>query len=893
MEKVSLWHHLEWKDVVAEFGSSAEFGLTKEEVIVRQNKFGPNKLPEEKPISQFLIFLRQFESPLIYILVMAGLLTLVFKQFTDSIVIFGAVILNTIFGYFQENKTSKILEELKKIVKVKARVIRAGKELEINSEELVPGDIILLAAGDKVPADGRLIEVNSLKINESSLTGEWIAAEKKTEVLPEKTPVYDRDNMVYMSTIVEEGRARAIVTATGARTEIGKVAKAVKETKEEKTPYQKKIIHLSKLIGVLILAVSFVIFVFGVVSGRDLLQMFLTAVAVAVAAVPEGLPVTITIILALGMQRILKKKGLVRKMAAAEALGSTSVILTDKTGTLTEAKMQIAGIFTGQKELFSDGQKYSEEINLDDQSSHLLVLKIATLCSEAFVENPEEALEKWIVQGRPTDKALLMAGIQVGLSKIELEKKEPKIADLPFDPVYKYTASLRKGSETDFGLYVLGAPEIVLGMSKFLDKNGNQEALSDKKREKLKEKADELAAIGQRVLATAYKKFSISNFQFSNLQGLCKDLTFVGLISLHDPLRKEAKETVELCRQAGMKLIIVTGDHKLTAKAVAAKLGLPANKENIIEGRELEKLSDEELQKRVENIEIYARVEPVQKLRIVQSWQQKGEVVAMIGDGINDAPAIKRADIGVALGSGTEVAKEASDLILLTDNFSIIVAAVREGRRIVDNIRKTVTLLLSQSFSEIILIGGSIVAGLPLPILPAQILWENLIEGSPQGIALAFEVEEKDVMRRKPENSKSPLVTQQMKAIIFFFGIFTSLILFGLFLWFLKINMPLENIRTIIFAILTIYTLFYAFSCRNLRKNIWQYNPFSNLYLLLAILFSSSMLLVGVYLPFFQNLLKTTSLTIFDWGFIFGFGILNLILIEATKWYFIIKKQTA
>jgi Ca2+-transporting ATPase len=892
-----FWHNLGIKEVERILRTDTNSGLSEKEAEVRQNAFGKNKLPEEKPAAKLRIFLEQFRSPLIYILATAGTITLILRDFTDAIIIFGAVFLNALFGFFQENRASKILTELKTVVKIRAYVIRQGNEKEILQEELAPGDIILLHPGNKVPADGRLVESHNLKINESALTGEWIPAEKRADIFPEKAVLADRDNMVYMGTIVEDGRGKAVVTGTGLRTEIGKVAEILRETGEEKTPYQKKVIRLSEIIGVLIVFFSFLIFISGVVFGRDIFEMFLTAVAVAVAAIPEGLPVAITTILALGMRRILKKQGLVRKMIAAETLGSTSIVCIDKTGTLTEAKMQVAGIYTSTKELLSDGKKYSERIDKNSLASHILALKIAALTSEAFIENPDAPLEECILRGRPTERALLMAGIQAGINKKELEKEYPEIDYLPFDSVYKYSASLHKISENEFVLYLLGAPEKILAFSKYLNIDGKEEALTKEEKGKIERKMEELAGKGERVLATAYRKIKEQSASWrtksKNFEELSQDLTFVGLISLHDPLRKEVKEAIRICRQAGMMPIIITGDHKLTVKAIAAKLDLPSKEENIIEGSELEKLSDEELQKKLEKIKSYARLEPRQKLKIIQAWQKKGKVVAMTGDGINDAPALKKADIGVALGSGTDAAKEASELILLTDNFSIIVAAVEEGRVIIDNIRKTVTLLVSQSFSEIILIGASIVGGLPLPILPAQILWENLIEGSPQGVALAFEPKEKGVMERKPEDPRHPLLTQQMKAIIFGFGIVTGFILLGLFLWLLKIALPIGEIRTIIFAALSIDTLFYSFSCKNLRKNLWQYNPFSNLYLIGCMVFSLLMLLAAVYLPPLQNLLKTTPLNFFHWTLLFGLGAINLILIEAAKWYFINKSRNS
>jgi len=851
-----LWHNLDSEEVAKILRTDIKRGLLEKEVKNRQAEFGLNKLAEEKPLSRLKKFLEQFQSPLIYILVIAGLICLILKDFTDAIIIFGAVFLNTIVGFVQENKASQTLKALKKVVKHEAKVLRGGNLKIIDSTELVPGDIIVLNPGDKVPADSKIIECHDLKINEMALTGEWIAARKKAEILPEKTPLADRDNMVYMGTIVEDGKGSLIVTETGVRTEIGKISLMVREVKEEKTPYQKRVIHLSKIIGILIVFTSLLIFVLGIATGQDLFLMFLIAVAVAVAAIPEGLPVAITVILALGMQRILKKQGLVRKMIAAETLGSTSIICTDKTATLTEGKMKVDEVI---------GDK-------------LLALKAATLTCEAFIENPDEPKEKWIIRGRPTDRALLEAGIEMGIDQ-KREFKKKKIAELPFNSINKFSAALYKEGGKQI-LYVLGAPEKILELSE----------LEKSEKENWEKKLEELAEKGLRIIATAYKKIESQKSEIKSLEEEMKDLNFTGFITLKDPIRPEVKEAMRICRQAGMRPIIVTGDHKLTAKAVAEELGFKIKKEeNILEGEDLDKLSDSEFEKVLEKIQIYARVEPKHKMKIIGAWQEKGEVVAMTGDGINDAPALKKADIGVALGSGTEVAKETSDLILLNDSFSIIQAAVEEGRVIVDNIRKAVTLLVSQCFSEIILIGASIIGGLPLPILPAQILWENLIEGSPQGIALAFEPKEKGVMQRSPEDPKTPLLSREMKTIILGFGIFTDFILLGLFLVLLRIGLPIVEIRTIIFAALAIDTFFYAFSCKNLRKNIWQYNPFSNLYLIGCIVFSFLMLLLAVYLPVFQSLLKTVPLNLFDWLLLLGLGMINLICIEAVKWYFITK----
>jgi len=887
------WHSLSVEEVVKKLKTDKTKGLSKEEVKIRQAKFGKNKLPEEKPLSSLRIFFEQFQSPLIYILVIAGIVTLIFQKFTDAIVIFGAVFLNIIVGFIQENKASKTLEELKKMVRHEAEVLREGNLKIINSEELVPGDIIILNPGDKVSADGRIVDCHQLKINEAALTGEWLPAKKQSDKLKKETPVADRDNIVYTGTIIEEGKGRAIVIETGLLTQIGKVAQMVKEAKEEKTPYQKKLAHFSKVIGIVIAVICFAIFLEGIISAyktegiiskERLVEMFTTSIAVAVASIPEGLPVAMTVILALGMQRILKKKGLVRRLASAETLGSTSIICTDKTGTLTEGRMKVSEVLTPSRVLE----------NKKDEKTNQSILKIATMCIEAFIENPEAPKEKWILRGRPTDRALLEAGIKGGLDKKELEKKEPKIEELPFDPIYKYSASLRRISESENILYVLGAPEKILAMANYFEVKGKREILSEERHNQLKEKFESLAAKGQRILATAYRKLSISESQTSNLEDLCNNLIFTGFIVLRDPLRSEVKEAIRVCQEAGMRPIIVTGDHKLTAKAIAEDLGLPAKEENILEGRDLDKISDEELRKKVKNIEIYTRVEPKHKMRIIDAWQKRGEVVAMTGDGINDAPALKEADIGIALGSGTEVAKETSDLILLNDSFSIIVAAVEEGRAIIDNIRKVITYLLSDSFTEVILVSISILFGLPLPVTAVQILWVNLIEDGLPDTALSFEPKEKDLMKQKPGGHETPLLTQEMKVLIFIIGIFTDILLLGLFFWLTKYSgYNLSHIRSIIFAGLTIDSLFYVFSCKSLRQNIWHINIFSNKFLIFAWIIGVLMLLAALYTTPLQILLKTTPLNLFDWQLVLELGILNIFLIESTKWYFISRKATS
>lgn len=864
MSKIT-WHNLAWGEVIKLLYSDSEKGLSEKEVKIRQRKFGKNLLPGEKPLSGLKIFLEQFKSPLIYILLIAGIITLVFKEYTDAVVIFGAVFLNVIVGFIQENKASQALRELKRVVRQETEVLREGNLKIINSADLVSGDIIILNPGDKVPADGRIIECQNLKINEMTLTGEWLSANKGPEILAKETPLADRDNMVYMGTLIEDGKGKAIVAETGLFTEIGKVAQMVKEAEEEKTPYQKKLANFSKIVGLVISFICFGIFIEGMVTGGEFIEMFTTAIAVAVAAIPEGLPVAMTVILALGMQRILKKRGLVRKLASAETLGSTSIIATDKTATLTEGKMSVGQII---------GDRF-------------LTLKAAVLTSEAFIENPEAQKEKWIFRGRPTDKALLEAGIKAGIKdKREFEKK--KIAEIPFNPINKFAAAFYEENGEKI-LYVCGAPERILAISN----------LKKEEKEKLEKQLEELTQKGLRVVASAYRKLKLTKKSFSlinkkkDLENLCKDLVFLGFITLKDPVRKEVKEAMRICRQAGMRPIIITGDHKLTAKAVAEEIGFRVKEGSILEGKELDKLSDENFEKILEKIQIYARVEPKHKMRIIRAWQERGEVVAMTGDGINDAPALKKADIGVALGSGTEVAKETSDLILLNDSFSIIVAAIEEGRAIIDNIRKVITYLLSDSFTEVILIGVSLFLGWPLPIVAVQILWVNIIEDGPLGLCLAFEKKEKDLMRQKPQGQNIPLLTREMKALIFIIGIITDLMLLGLFFWLIKYSgYEIPHIRSIIFAGLTIDSMFYIFSCKSLRRNLWQINPFSNRFLIFAWIFGAIALIAALYFPPLQTLLKTVPLNPFDWQLVLGLGLLNIILIEATKWYFISRHET-
>lgn len=871
------WHTLSPEKVFSLLKTSPK-GLERKEVEKRLQKFGPNKLPEEKRLTRLSILLAQFKSPLVYILLFAAAVTFFLKEFVDLGVILAAVVLNAIVGFVQENKAEQTITALKRAVEQKAKVIREGREHEVEMEEVVPGDILLVEAGDKVTADARLFETVNMALVEAALTGESVASEKTVKILPKGISLADRENMVYQGTTVARGRGRAVVVATGIKTQFGKIALMVKEAVEEKTPLQKQLVHFGRFLTIVLSLACFLILVVGLWEKRPFHQMFTTAVAVAVAAIPEGLLVALTVILAVGMQRILKKKALVRKLVAAETLGGTNVICSDKTGTLTLGKMQVADIWTWDQESASvDG----------GAKSHLSALKIGLLCNNAVIENPEEVLENWKILGDPTEQAILTAGYSAGLDKEKLEKEMPRVDEIPFDSETRLMATFHevRGQRLEVRgkvVYVKGAPERILSLSSFVDKNGQKIELTKEKKKEISRVHEGLTRKGLRVLAVGYKTGQRSEVKGQRLN----DLVFAGLIGLKDPLRPEARKTIEQCRRAGIRTVIVTGDHKLTAQAIAQEVGLPAKAENILEGEELDRMSDEELRKVVRKIAVYSRAEPKHKLRIIDALQANGDVVAMTGDGVNDAPALKSADIGIALGSGTDVAKEAADLVLLDDNFKTIVAAVREGRVIFENLRKVVLFLLANSFTEIILIVGSLLLGLPLPLLAAQILWVNLIEDGPPSMALAFEPEEPGIMDNPPRKKEEPILNTEMKAIIFIVGILTDLVLLGLFIWVLNKTSNLPLARSITFVTLGIDTLVYAFCFKSLKEPLWHEKLLSNKFLNISIFIVVLLLVASVNLPFLRFVLRTVPLGSWGWMLVGLFGILQMVMVEATKGVF-------
>src|SRR3989344_3915236 len=681
------WHTILLEEVFIETKSRKD-GLTSKEATEGLKKFGLNALPQEKPYSKIRLFLSQFNSPLMYILLATVVISFLLKHYSDSIFIIVVLLINTTVGFCQENKANQSLLALKKMVKVRTKVLRDGYEKEIDSEELVVGDIVFLKSGDKVPADGRIIESKGLKINEASLTGESQAVKKDAE----------KTNAVFMGTIVEEGRAKIVVVATGVNTQIGEIVLLLKATKERKTPLQKKIATLSKLLGFFILFIIVIIIIEGYFTEKNFVDVFVAALALAVSAIPAGLLPAITVILVLGLRRIFKQNGLVRKLAATETLGSVTVICTDKTGTLTEGKMQVSHILTSTRELMGDNiSGLAKGENANGIESHILALKIATLANDAFVENPDAELQEWVIRGRLTEKALLLSGMQSGLNKKEMEKRYPVLDRISFESEYKFAATYHKKNESQNVIYVVGAPEEIIARCVSLDMDGKKEKLGTVESDKLMAKLETLSQKGLRVLACAHKDYDAQT-KYKNLTELIKNLSLVGFIALKDPLRLDAKESILTTKKAGIRTVIVTGDHRLTAKAIAEEIGLAAEDEDIIEGKELEFISDDILKEKAEYISVYARVSPRHKLRIVKALQANGEVVAMLGDGVNDAPALKAADIGVAVGSGTDVAKEVADLVLLDDNFKTIVKSVEQGRVVFENVRKVFVYLVADDF---------------------------------------------------------------------------------------------------------------------------------------------------------------------------------------------------
>jgi len=876
------FHSLRKEAVLKDLKTSLS-GLNLKEVRRRQARY-QNIFPEKNVLSRWKILLSQFNNSLIIILAISGVLSTWFNHYTDAVIIFLAIFINAAIGYLEEYKANRSLDKLKKMVEHKAYVLRGEREYKINSNEVTLGDIIFIKNGNKIPADARLIESVNLHVNEASLTGEPLPSTKGTDPVLTGAPLADRDSMVYAGTIAVRGRGMAVVCAVGEDTEIGKIAKLVSETKEEKTPLQKKLDNFSSQIGRYVVWTIVAILALGFAQGRSLIDVFLIGVALAVAAIPEGLAVAVTVILTVGMQRMLKRKALIRKLVASETLGSVTVICSDKTGTLTEGKMHVAHIIIGEKEfeLSNFGSRQDEK----EAKLVSLALQIAMMANDASIENPDDELSAWRIIGESTDAALLSAAVQSGLDKDKLLKLEPKIDELPFDSDLKYTISLHQKKKGSI-LYEKGAPEKILLKSNYFYHQGKKQKLSDSERKKLKLNYESLTKKGLRLIAVAYR--DLDNFKWSkgsDWKIIDDDLTFVGFIALKDPLRKEAKETIAFVKEASIRPIIITGDHRLTAQAIAREVGVHADESHIMTGAELDKVSDDKLKGLISKINVYARVSPHHKLRIVKALQAQGDVVAMTGDGINDSPALKAADIGISLGTATDIAKESSDIVLLDDNFRTIVDAIGEGRIVFRNIRKVITFLLSDSFSQLILVVGSMIFGMPMALLPAQILWMNIVQDGFPGFSLAMEKGDPNSMKRRPTKKDEPILNQEMKVIIFMISVVRDLLVFGVFIYMYRMGYNIDFIRTLLFATLAVNSLINIFSVRSLLRPIWKVNPFSNWYLIVGVLLSFGFLLAGVYLPILQKILSTVNLPFVSWFLVLMISIISLTMIELVKAFY-------
>ncbi len=875
------WHAISAKEAILALGSDSEHGLQLAETNVRLAKFGPNDF-EKRPAFRFWkIILAQIKSPLVFILIIAGFISYFLKDFADFAVIFIAVGINTVIGAIQEGRASKTFDKLRMYLKTSAVVIRNGRKIKIDTVNLVQGDIILLQVGDRVPADARILESKALKTNEAALTGEWAPVDKDTKPVKEAAALTERSSMVWLGTLVSEGWAKAVVTATGQASEFGKIASLIQETKKSSTPFQKGVKKIALWIGFTAIFITLILFALGILRGHSVQEMFLTAVALAVAVIPEGLPVAVTVVLAIGMRRIMQKGGLVRRLAAAETLGSTSVVLTDKTGTLTQGKMEMVEVIT------CDKTATKAELNLSGNVYETLKALIFT--SSAFIENQNSASsDKLRIQGGPTDRAMILAGLKAGLIPEELLEVEPRIDFMPFETEKKYSASLHKSGDKS-ALYVAGAPETIINMSDKTLLNGELKDFDSALKEKMTSAYLESAGRGERVLAAAYRQDDWLEI-VRHKDHMFEKTVFLGLVSFSDPLRPDVVETVKGAKSAGIRIVLVTGDHASTAKSVAESAGLVDDwsKVKIREGSEIEGKTEAELMKIVPETAIFARVLPHQKSALVGAWQALDEVVAMTGDGVNDAPALYRADIGVAIGSGTDVAKESADIVLTDDNFSLIFQAIKEGRALLDNLRKIITYLLATTFSEVILISGALFFGLPLPILPAQILWANIVGEGFMNFALAFEPAEGDILKRNPKiNSSKRILNTQMLKLIFGAGIITSTFLLILFLFLYNYGLDFKELRTIMFAGLSLDALFFTFSFKSLRKPLWKINFFNNSYLIFAFLLSVLLLLGALYFPPIAKLLDIHKPAAFDLGVLALIGVFNLAVIELAKHFFI------
>lgn len=890
----SPWHSKEKEEVIRDLKSDTR-GLNAAIVELKRREYGYNEIKERKKSSALQIFLSQFRNTFAIMLVIAIIISvslgwyealilhdsrLTIETFVDGIAIGAIVILNAAIGFVQEYRSEKAMEALKKLTSPKARVVREGREVQIPARELVPGDILLLEAGDRIPADARLLEVVDLSIDESVLTGESTVVSKSTGILAANSTMADRKNMVFTGTHVTDGRGKAVVTSTGINTQFGKISEMVQTVEKEEIPLTLKLDKFAKKIGIIVIVAAAVILLLSLIrTGTIEVDLLLTAVALAVSAVPEGLPAVVTVTLALGARELSKRNAVVRRLASVETLGSTTVICSDKTGTLTKGEMTVRKIFVGEKTFDVTGTGYDavgefkadgSSISPVEQEDLVLILQIGALCNNSSIDASN-------VLGDPTEGALLVAALKGSMKVDDLENEYPRLGEIPFSSIRRLMTTVHK---TPSGLqvaYIKGSPERVLELCKFIHLNGKKKELSDEMKREILRKNEKMANQALRVLAMAYRELPNTMSKYDD-ETVERELVFIGLVGMLDPPRDEAKEAVKLCEKARIKVVMITGDHKLTAVTVAKELGI-LKTELALTGEELAAKSEEELEEIVETIRVFARVSPEHKLRIVKTLKKRGAVVAMTGDGVNDAPAVKQADIGVSMGiTGTDVTKEASDMVLADDNFATIVNAVRGGRIIYDNIRKFIRFLIALNFTELLLVGSFALIGLPIPLLPVMILWLNLVTDGPPAMALAVDPPNDDVMDKPPRSPKEGILHGNLVFILA--STFVQLTVEILaFWWGFGVQGSLEKARTLVFAVACFYELVVIWNCRSERRHAFEVGFLNNKALLAAVSISVLSTLAVIYVPALQFLFQTVILDLADFAVVAVLSLAGFLLV--------------
>ncbi|MEM4733180.1 MAG: HAD-IC family P-type ATPase [Candidatus Bathyarchaeia archaeon] len=889
MTQENIWHALSIEEVYEKFETSAR-GLTSAEASKRLSKYGLNELEEEKRKTKLALLVHQLKNPLVGVLFAAALISFLVGKIIDTIVVTVVIAFNTSIGFFQEYKAETALKALKSLAAPEAEVIRDCPEkdtcieMRVKAREIVPGDVILLDAGDKVPADARIFEALNLEIDESMLTGESTPVRKTTEPLDKNLPVADRKNMAFSGTIVTQGRGKAVVVATGMKTEIGKIASLIKETEKAVTPIQKRTTDLSKKLGLLALFASVAVFAISLLRGFEFFEGFLFVLAMAVSAIPEGLPVVITITLAIGVHRMAKRNAIIRNLQAVDTLGSATVICTDKTGTLTTNQMTVKKIFANNKMVSVTGVGFAPEgsfkfkekdIDAKEDMSLSLLLQVGILCNNARLrEHKLNGESRWEIYGDPTEGSLVVAAAKADFQKDYFDEKYPRIDEVPFDPEKRYMVTFHKTPEEKLLVCMKGAPETVLDFCSTILEDGQSKRLTSEKKEEILKISVGMAGEALRVLAAAYQIIEFDNldaFKAGIKQKQVK-LVFIGVFGMIDPPRPEAKQSVELCKKAGIKVIMATGDHKLTAEAIAKEIGILEPSFRVLTGAEIDNIDNGELDSVIENVSVFARVSPTHKYRIVESLRRKGHIVAMTGDGVNDAPALKAAEIGIAMGiTGTDVTKETADMILTDDNFVSIVNAVEEGRVVFENIRKVVKYLISTNIGEIITILGALILlpGVPLIFTPVQILWVNLVTDGLLDKFLAMEPKEKDIMEKPPRKPEEKIINRDIALNIVYVSIFMSV---GT-LWIFSNTWnygDFKKAQTLGFTAMAMFQVFNAINCRSRTTSAFRLGFTTNKYLLIGIASSILLQVLATILYPLQIALGTVSISLWDWATIFS-----------------------